>query len=236
MSNASRDPGRAPDPFHDAAERAALGLDDADSTPQGPSIDALRELAAEFYLAGDEWAAVRLETIAGLVSPPVEPMGAPHGPDAEVLGPLRSAVVLLETVVDRASAPKEPSLALRQALVNTFALGYQRAENDGVSPHADAVLARAYERAEKRAIDEALLSLNVANVLAEHESLKVRIATTPQDGQPACKGCGHAGHRCTVPADATAGPKEGDPAVVVTDAPNDGEPRCESCAKSGHRG
>lgn len=67
---------------------------------------------------------------------------------------------------------KEPkSEVLRQALVNTFALGYQRAENDAVREEPDN---RAYERAEKRAINEALLMLETAKVLAEYEALKLR--------------------------------------------------------------
>lgn len=63
------------------ARREVVAWVAAPSAPQGPSMAALRELAAEFYSAGDEWAGVRLETVAGLVSPPVEPRSAPQADD-----------------------------------------------------------------------------------------------------------------------------------------------------------
>lgn len=59
----------------------------APSAPQGPSMAVLRELAAEFYSAGDEWAGVRLETVAGLVSPPVEPRSAPQAETPRTIDP-----------------------------------------------------------------------------------------------------------------------------------------------------
>ncbi len=52
--------------------------------------------------------------------------------------------------------------ALRQALVDTFALGYQRAEQDACMEHTSDA---SYERAERQAIDAALLLLKVRSAL-----------------------------------------------------------------------
>jgi hypothetical protein len=49
------------------------------TAPKGPNPAALAELVAEYQLAGDEWAAVRLATVAGLHVPPSAPQGPEPG-------------------------------------------------------------------------------------------------------------------------------------------------------------